>query len=59
MNTATKSTATATLNNAKTGEFIRLATAEEIAASREAAESDIGGGTGAIVVDGVTCYVEE
>jgi precorrin-6B methylase 2 len=48
-----------TLNNYQTGDVIRVATAAEIAASMEAAESDIGGGTGAIVVDGVTCYVEE
>ncbi len=46
-----------TLNNLKTGEVIRPATETETAASREAAKHD--GGVGAIVVDGVTCYVSE
>jgi hypothetical protein len=46
-----------TLNNLRTGDVIRLATADEAKASREAAERD--GGVGAIVVEGVTCYVSE
>ena len=36
---------------------VRNATAEELAASKAAAESD--GGAGVIVVDGVDCYVRE
>lgn len=51
------STTTATLRNYKTGEAIRPATADELAASREAAKHD--GGAGVITVDGVACYVEE
>lgn len=48
---------TAALHNYKTGEVIRPATAEELAASIEAAKAD--GGAGVIVVDGVSCYVQE
>lgn len=48
---------TATLHNHKTGEAIRPATADELAASIEAARTD--GGAGVIVVDGVSCYVQE
>lgn len=46
-----------TLHNLRTGDIIRPATADEAKASREAAARD--GGVGAIVVDGVTCYVAE
>lgn len=52
----TETNATATLNNSKTGEVVRIATADELAASIEASERD--GGHGAIIVDGLTCYVE-
>ncbi len=45
------------LHNLKTGEIIREATDAELAESRAAADRD--GGVGAIVVDGVTCYVSE
>lgn len=38
-------------------EAIRNATADELAASLKAAESD--GGAGVITVDGVDCYVQE
>lgn len=48
---------TATLTNYETGEAIRPATAEELAASIEAAKTD--GGAGVIEVDGVSCYVQE
>ena len=44
------------LVNYNTTEIIRPATAEEHAASVEAAELD--GGAGVIEVDGVRCYVE-
>ncbi|MBP6572276.1 MAG: hypothetical protein KA226_12710 [Gemmatimonadales bacterium] len=54
MNTATDTTAT--LNNYRTGEILRAATADEIEASTEAAQRD--GGAGVIEVDGVSCYVE-
>lgn len=47
----------ADLHNYTTGEFIRTATADEQAASIAAAETD--GGPGVIVVDGVSCYVED
>ena len=45
----------ATLHNYATGDIIRTATDEELAASREAAQTD--GGAGVIEVDGVSCYV--
>lgn len=45
------------LHNYKTGEQIRNATSAELTASIDAAEHD--GGTGVIVVDGVSCYVVE
>ena len=48
---------TGELHNYTTGEFIRIATAGEQAASIAAAETD--GGSGVIVVDGVSCYVED
>jgi len=41
----------------QTTEIIRPATADELAASRAAAERD--GGRGVIEVDGRRCYVEE
>jgi hypothetical protein len=47
----------ADLHNYNTGEYIREATDEECEASVKAAESD--GGAGVIVVDGVSCYVED
>lgn len=47
----------ATLMNYETAEEIREATAEELAASIAAAETD--GGAGVIEVDGVSCYVIE
>lgn len=43
------------LHDLRTGDEIRLATAEEQAESQAAAETD--GGIGAILVDGLTCYV--
>lgn len=46
-----------TLMNYATGEEIREATADELAASIAAAETD--GGAGVIEVDGVSCYVIE
>jgi hypothetical protein len=52
----TTSPSTATLNNYKTGEVIRPATADEAQASAAAAERD--GGAGVIEVDGVACFVE-
>lgn len=42
-----------TLNDYKTGEVIRPATADELAASKAA------GDTGVITVDGRSCYVSE
>ena len=48
---------TATLRNYKTGAAIRPATLEELEASR--AEIERGRHEGVIVVDGVSCYVEE
>ena len=45
-----------TLRNYKTGEAIRPATEAEKIASESAAERD--GGSGVIVVDGVSCYVD-
>jgi len=56
MNTATRTAPAATLNNYRTGEIIRAATADEIEASTEAADRD--GGAGVIEVNGVPCYVE-
>lgn len=53
----TENTTTATLYNYATGEAIRPATAAEMAESIAAAERD--GGHGIIVVDGVSCYVQE
>jgi len=47
----------ADLMNYSTGEFIREATQQELAASIEAATHD--GGSGVILVDGVSCYVVE
>ena len=47
----------AILMNYATGEVIREATQQELASSIEAAEHD--GGSGVIVVDGVSCYVVE
>lgn len=47
----------ATLYQHATGEPIRSASPEELTASIEASKTD--GGIGAIVVDGVTCYVQE
>lgn len=51
------SPATATLHDYKTGEAIRPATADELAASIEAAKQD--GGVGAISIDGRACYAQE
>jgi hypothetical protein len=45
------------LHDYKTGDYIREATESEWRASREAEASNIGGGTGAIDVDGRTVYV--
>lgn len=53
----TTETTSAELLDYKTGEFIRWATAAELAASIEAAKRD--GGTGVISVDGRSCYVQE
>ena len=47
----------ATLHDYATGEALRPATAEELAASVAAAETD--GGSGVIEVDGRRCYVQE
>jgi hypothetical protein len=47
----------ADLHDLKTGEYIREATADELAASVEAAKHD--GGSGAIEVGGRACYVSE
>lgn len=44
-----------TLHNYETGDFIRVATTDELAASVAAAEID--GGAGVITVDGIRCYV--
>lgn len=44
------------LMNYRTGEYLRAATVSEHRASVEAAALD--GGVGAILVDGVVCYVE-
>ena len=43
------------LTDYRTGEDIRTATAEEVEASKAAAETD--GGAGVILVDGRACYV--
>lgn len=47
-----------TLCDYKTGNSIRPATEQEWRESREAEESGIGGGTGVILVDGMSVYVE-
>lgn len=47
----------ATLHDYRTGEVLREAAADELAASIDAAERD--GGAGVIEVDGRTCYVVE
>jgi len=47
----------ASLNDYKTGEFIRPATHAELVCSIAAGESD--GGRGVISVDGRLCYVSE
>jgi hypothetical protein len=57
MQTETLDTDNGTLTNYQTGETIRPATAEEREASLEAAKSD--GGSGVIVVDGISCYVAD
>ena len=51
----------ADLMNYQTGEFIRTATADELAASIKAAEHDGGSGVISIEIDGkaVSCYVVE
>jgi hypothetical protein len=53
----TTETVTARLYDYRTGEYLRAATADELAESLEAAERD--GGPGLIEVDGRSCYVEE
>ena len=45
-----------TVHDYKTGDPIRMATAEELAASQAAAELD--GGVGAVEIDGEACYVD-
>jgi hypothetical protein len=52
----TKMNTSATLYDYQTGEAIRPATVEELAASIEAAKND--SGDGVIKIDGVTCYVQ-
>ena len=47
-----------TLCDYKTGQSIRPATEQEWRDSREAEQSNIGGGTGVIEVDGRSVYVE-
>lgn len=51
----------ADLHNYTTGEYIRTATAEELAASIAAAESDGGSGVISVEIDGetVSCYIAE
>ena len=51
----------ADLINYQTGEFIRTATAAELAASIEAAKNDGGSGVIAVEINGnkISCYVEE
>lgn len=56
-NMNTSEISTATLIDYKTGDMIRPATSAELAASIEAAKTD--GGSGVIVVDGVSCYAQE
>lgn len=53
MKTTDNTTTSVTLNDYKTGEVIRIATPEEIEASRNV------GPEGVITVDGRSCYVEE
>jgi len=54
---SSSASSSASLHDYKTGEFLRIATLQELSASIEAGKSD--GGSGVILVDGRSCYVSE